>query len=172
MPNNDGYTVSEVASCVGAVTPRQQDLWLRRLRHWTTMGVLETLSGQHVGTGRERRYGVEAVYLAAVLLGLGDLALPIGVLKTIASAIEADLSKHGDSAELWEEAKRPPKVIGAGCVWVGLAVKIDDESAQEAVEVGIRIAKGESLMTPEFYLEQNDTIIIRNLTQIFGRVKL
>jgi len=27
-------------------------------------------------------------------------------------------------------------------------------------------------MTPEFYLEQNDTIIIRNLTQIFGRVKL
>src|SRR5215472_5901257 len=167
MPTSDGYTVSEVASCVGAVTPRQQDLWLRRLRHWTTMGVLETLSGQHVGTGRERRYGVEAVYLAAVLLGLGDLGLPIGVVKTIASAIEADLSKHEDSAELWEEAKRPPKVIAAGCVWVGLAVKIDHESAQAPLELGTRIAQCARLTPPAFYLQQNDTIIIRHPTQIF-----
>ena len=75
------------------------------------MGVLETLSGQHVGTGRERRYGAEAVYLAAVLLGLGDLGLPIGVLKTIASRIEADLSNDEGSAALWEEAKRPQKAL-------------------------------------------------------------
>jgi len=147
------------------------------------MGVLETLSGQHVGTGRERRYGAEAVYLAAVLLGLGDLGLPIGVLKTIASRIEADLSNDEGSAALWEEAKRPQKALPGGgeeaakalpggCVWLGLAVKIDDESAQEAVEVGLKIARGVSLKTPEFYLDRDDTIIMRNLTKIFSRVKL
>ena len=55
---------------------------------------------------------------------------------------------------------------------MGLAVKIDDESAQEAVEVGLKIARGVSLKTPEFYLDRDDTIIMRNLTKIFSRVKL
>jgi len=101
------YTVSELADRVGAKSPQQRDLWLRRLRHWTTMGVLTPVGDQHTGTGHARRYGEDALYTAAALLRLGDLGLPIGSIKAVARYIADQRVEDSAFEGLWQDAKNP-----------------------------------------------------------------
>jgi hypothetical protein len=165
------YTVSELAGCAGAANLQQKDLYLRRLRHWSTAGVLDTLGAQHVGTGRARRYGSEQAYIAAVLLRLADWGLSIGILKAVAKVIAIEKAKGEEISKLWEEAKRP-KPFASGCVFMGLTIAVEDEPEKERISVGIRLVHGNGISTPSFYLDREDSIIVLNLTEIFARVRL
>jgi DNA-binding transcriptional MerR regulator len=159
-----GYPVSHLAQCAGATTPRQQELWFRRLRHWTNAGIIETAGAQHGGTGNRRRYDPEAAYLAAVLMRLADQQLPINVLKAVADLIER---RQGEDAALWEQAKRRGH---AGCIFLGLELAFDNDSG-ELQRAYLRIARREALNTPKFYA-QLDVLIVLNLSVIFGGVRL
>jgi hypothetical protein len=168
--DNLPYSVSELAACVSAAAPRRYDLYLRRLRHWGSAGVLETTGALHVGTGRSRRFRTEQAYVAAVLLRLADLGLSIGALKAVAQVIALERAKAGDTAALWEAAKRRRDAIEHGCVFAALSIAFDD-AGEKPVSVSIRLARGEEgLNTPKFYL-QEDSIVVLNLTDIFAQVK-
>ncbi|HEY3909250.1 MAG TPA: hypothetical protein VGM07_05105 [Stellaceae bacterium] len=138
------------------------------------MGVLDTLEHQqHTGTGRARRYDGEALYLAAALLGLGDLGLPIGVIKAAAKYIAERRIKDRDFEQLWQDAKVPPKDIKRGPVY--LCVTTDSSTAEKTSpdeKISVAITRGPGgLLTPSFYWEIGDALIMLSLTQVFARVK-
>ena len=164
------YTLSELTVCVGAkASPRRHDLVSRRLRHWGSTGVLQTVGALHVGTGRSRRFGAEEAYLGALLIRLADWGLSIGALKAVAEAIRSENAKGGEMAALWREAKQPG--FGFDPVFAGLAVELDD-AGERPVSVGIRLERGKRLNTPSFYLDHWDSMMVLNLTEIFVGVTL
>jgi DNA-binding transcriptional MerR regulator len=164
-----GYTVSELASCVGATSPRQQDLWLRRLRHWTTLGIIEAAGPHHVGSGRARMYGPEAPYLAAVLLRLADLGLPVGTLKLIAKKLSIGTDQKFD--EFWNAAKLRPKRIEEGPFYVGFVIIMDEEFAQDPTEVLVYGARGAGILSPQFPVGPGHSVISMNISGIFSRIR-
>jgi len=171
--NEIGYTVSELAERLGAQSQQQQDLWLRRLRHWTATDVLETIGPQHTGTGRSRRYQVDALYLAAVLLGLADLGMPIGVIKVVARSIAA-LRKHDLKYEsLWQQAKtKGPKMPvndRHGLIVLALMATTSEDGETPEIRLGLDRGKDRGA-APAFRLEDEETLILRNLDLIFSRV--
>ena len=162
------YTLSELIVCVGAkASPRRHDLVSRRLRHWGSTGVLQTVGALHVGTGRSRRFGAEEAYLGALLIRLADWGLSIGALKAVAEVIRSENAKGGEMAALWREAKQP----GFDPVFAGLSVELDD-AGERPVSVGIRLEHGKRLITPSFYLDCWDSMMVLNLTEIFVGVRL
>jgi hypothetical protein len=164
------YTLSELTVCIGAkASPRRHDLVARRLRHWGSTGVLQTVGALHVGTGRSRRFGTEEAYLGALLIRLADWGLSIGALKAIAEAIRSENAKGGEMAVLWREAKEPG--FGFDPVFAGLSVELDD-AGERPVSVGIRLERGKRLSTPSFYLDCWDSMMVLNLTEIFVGVTL
>jgi DNA-binding transcriptional MerR regulator len=163
-----GYTVSELADRVGAKSPQQRDLWLRRLRHWTTMGVLAPVGDQHTGTGHARRYGEDALYTAAVLLRLGDLGLPIGSIKAVARYIGDHRVRDQEFEGLWQDAKNPRPDATKTPVFLAVMTGRGVITGGDVTSVGIDRGPG-SLLTPNYYLE-GETVIVRNLTVDFAQV--
>jgi hypothetical protein len=95
----------------------------------------------------------------------------IGALKAVAQVIALERAKAGDTAALWEAAKRRRDAIEHGCVFAALSIAFDD-AGEKPVSVSIRLVRGEEgLNTPKFYL-QEDSIVVLNLSDIFGQVKL
>jgi hypothetical protein len=166
------YSVSELAFCIaGQASQKRRDLCLRRLRHWGSAGVLETTGALHVGTGRTRQFESEQAYVAAVLLRLADWGLPIGALKAVAEALAFTRTRDRNTEELWDEAKQLQNPFKIGCVFIGLSVKLDDEE-EKPVSVGMVLQRGMGIISPSFYLDREDSIIVMNLTEIFSGVKL
>src|SRR5260370_33234063 len=99
------YALSELTVCVGAkASPRRHDLVSRRLRHWGSTGVLQTVGALHVGAGRSRRFGAEEAYLGALLIQLDDCGLSIGALEAVEDLIRSENAKDGETAGLWRQA--------------------------------------------------------------------
>jgi len=167
---SEGFTVSEIASRLGARSERQADLWLRRLRHWSTLGILDTLGPQHSGSGRHRRYETETIYIAALLVRLADRGLPVGVLKLIAGGLARSTSPQGEYHEQWETAKSSASADRLkGPVYITFSFEPDDESALTTDEILVQMNHGVGMLSPQFYSE-NDIMEIVNVSQIFSRV--
>lgn len=173
--NGTNYTVSELTERLGAKSPRQRDLQSRRLRHWTTLGVLETNGQHHTGTGRARRYSSEALYLAAVLLAVADWGMPISTITAMARCISAERKRNPEFERLWQEAKaKGPKLPGAdgkrGSVGLALAVETDEDG--QIAHVGVSIGRGENaLELPGFRFEgPGPDLHILDLDLLFSRV--
>jgi hypothetical protein len=161
------FTVSELVARLGARSERQADLWLRRVRHWSTFGLLDPVGLQHTGSGRHRQFGVEALYVAAVLMRLADRGLPVGVLRLIASGLAKSLKgPDAEYARLWEAAKRRPKRP----IFIAFQFEPDDESALTTESALVQILEGDGLLIPRFSCE-GDAMEVLDLTAIFGRVK-
>jgi hypothetical protein len=82
-------------------------VWLRRARDWSNAGVLPASGQGHEGSGRHRQYRPDTVYLAAVLLRMADVGVPIGDLTRISALIRAP---HRTAPErqfklFWDQAK-------------------------------------------------------------------
>jgi DNA-binding transcriptional MerR regulator len=112
----DDITVSDLVERAGPGSDAQRELWLRRLRYWSAHGVLSVEEPRHGGTGKHRRYGPETAYLAALLLRLSSAGLPIGVIETVAQAVQRELrdpanvpdTEAGQESlkEAWNAARR------------------------------------------------------------------
>ena len=85
MPRmEESYSVSQLAERVAPTADESEVARIiRQLRHWTLTGVLMTLGATHTGAGRHRRYSGDAVYVAAVLIELSRLGLPVGALHLV-----------------------------------------------------------------------------------------
>ena len=80
--------------------------WIRRLRHWSTIGVFPAEAIRHAKAGRHRLYSADLVYLTAVLLWLSSCGISSEVIKSISKEIQAEIP-HRSFAEFWERAKQP-----------------------------------------------------------------
>ena len=164
MDDEPFYPVAEIAARLGPKSERQRDLWLRRLRHWSLTGVLDPVGRRHTGTGHHRLYNTETLHIAAVLMRLADLGVPLGPLKVIAGGL-AKNKDHSQAAERWEAAKRPAQ---DGCWWICFLFSPSDHDAFDTVSVAIE--QGDGLMTPAIWAEVDAPIFV-NLTSVFSRVK-
>jgi DNA-binding transcriptional MerR regulator len=54
---------------------------VERLRHWTSIGMLEPEGDLNPGTGKRREYDDSAIFAAAILNALADLGIPIGKVR-------------------------------------------------------------------------------------------
>jgi hypothetical protein len=85
-------TVSELAAFITPSSDSDEIARVtRRLRHLTEIGALDTAGEVHTGAGRHRIYGPDSTAAAAVLVALGDMGLPVGILKQAAFAIRVTM---------------------------------------------------------------------------------
>ncbi len=85
------YTLKQMVSILAPagdldVAPRLA----RQLRHWTALDILAPIGGKRTGTGVSRRYSMDEVRKAAILVELSNYRVPSPVLEdTFAEASEA-----------------------------------------------------------------------------------
>jgi DNA-binding transcriptional MerR regulator len=108
MPQQQLLTVSEVVDCCAPVSDELRTTWLRRLRDWSSIGLLEISEHHREGTGRHRLYSPGAVYVAAVLLRMADLGVPVGTLARIARLIQhpTRTTAEQEFRRFWAEVKK------------------------------------------------------------------
>jgi hypothetical protein len=85
----EGLAVSDLADAL-AITHKlgDRDEVMRRLRYFTSEGLLETIGSVHTGSGRKRLYSPSALIKAVVLLRLFQSGATVGVMKLYMSALE------------------------------------------------------------------------------------
>src|SRR4051794_8280344 len=101
-------TVSEVVDCCTPPNDKLRTTWLRRLRDWSNIGLLDISERHREGTGRHRLYTPGAVYVAAVLLRLADLGVPVGTLTPVAQLIQRPNRTRAEQEfrRFWAEVKK------------------------------------------------------------------
>jgi DNA-binding transcriptional MerR regulator len=144
------FTVSEVAHCLAwGAAEKRHDLYLRRLRHWATAGILQPIGALYPGTGQSRQFDAEQVYRAAVLLRLADWNLSIGFLKAISDVMEMTIRRDG---QLWEYAKSlDSRKADGDHVFLDLSVLSDDATDKPAA-ISIALVRGAGRAHPAHIL--------------------
>jgi hypothetical protein len=101
-------TVSEVVDGCAPPNDELRTTWLRRLRDWSSVGLLDVYARHREGSGRHRLYARDAVYVAAVLLRMADLGVPIGTLTPIARLIQKPNRTNLEQAfrRFWSDVKK------------------------------------------------------------------
>jgi hypothetical protein len=141
----------------------------RRVRYWTTNGVLRTIGELHTGRGRSRQFDVEEVYVAALLVELADKRLSLEALKAVAEIIRWDIAQGGENAALWEQAKRWDR--DGRTVWLAVS-EILDEAAERPVSTRLRFATSNRLLSPSFPYEAEKSMITVLVSGVLAEVRL
>jgi len=141
----------------GNVDAGRLRLWIRRLRHWITLGILPT----------NVAHDSDDVYIAAILLRIADSGLPAPLIKSVSGELHSKIGRRRTGfAKIWREATglpRPSKVN------YYLIVQISEEGT--ASKLGIS-----STTTPkEAYLgdfaPRLDAAFLINLSEVFRVVR-
>ena len=77
-----------------------RDEVMRRLRYFTSEGLLETVGSVHTGSGRKRFYSPSALIKGVVLLRLFQSGATVGVMKSYMSALERFTMKTYETRDL------------------------------------------------------------------------
>jgi hypothetical protein len=166
----NGYTVGEVARLL---VPGAEEAEIarvnRQLRHWTLTGVLKALGVTHTGAGRHRKYSGDAVHVAALMVELSRLGLPVGTLSLLATGLMGILrpvkTRDGkplmdqEAAEKWRRAIR-----GEGIVYLTFNVKYGTRWPQS---VGVAFYEADGLDVPSPITIGHVSAIVVDLTRLF-----
>lgn len=107
----------------GQIDADRAKLWVRRLRHWITLGILPPAEGK----------GSDVVYIAAVLLRVAGAGISAPLIKSISGQIQANLGrKRTNFAKFWRDAASNPNIPG---VYYYLTVRIAGEGAESSVGI-------------------------------------
>jgi hypothetical protein len=79
---------------------------LRRLRYFTSEGLLKTVGSLHTGSGRRRLYPPSALITAVVLLRLFELGATVGRMKEYMTALQSFALDHYETKDLLDACKR------------------------------------------------------------------
>jgi len=93
-------TVGQIVQQLGLVAP-DPAASSERIRHWTREGLLVPVDQHHAGTGRHRRYSLDAAYEAAILNALASAGLHL----VSRPYIQAALSQARAALQKWQEAR-------------------------------------------------------------------
>lgn len=173
----DNLTVSEIAQ---RVAPAGDNVTVeritRQLRHWTLERVIEPVGGLHKGPGRHRRYSGDAVYIAAVMVELSNLGLPVGVLFLMASLIKFGVlnppkiglgRKRLPKSELPDLWRRAIKGEGQICMFFSPSFGADDD--QEPGELGFGMIDAEDGI--DLASSDHTSNVVVNLTRLFAPLR-
>src|SRR5262249_23253071 len=61
---------------------------IERLRYWTAQGLLETVGELNPGSGRERAYDPDIIFLTAILDSLNNFGLQVGKLRAYGAILD------------------------------------------------------------------------------------
>ena len=102
----EGLAVSDLADVL-AMRHRlgERDEIMRRLRYFTSEGLLETVGSPHTGSGRKRLYPPSALLKAVVLLRLFQSGATVGVMKSYITALERFTVKVYKTRDLLKACK-------------------------------------------------------------------
>ncbi len=164
------FSVSQLAERVAPSADKAEVARItRQLRHWTLTGVLKPLGATHTGAGRHRRYSGDAVHVAALLIELSNLGLPVGVLHVVAISLMVILRpikrRDGkgpmgeDEARLWRRA-----IKGEGTIYLTFNVRVDADGAKEA---GLSLYDADEPDPPSPITIGHVSAIVVDLTQLF-----
>jgi DNA-binding transcriptional MerR regulator len=85
-------TVAQLAEIVAdPVLGDDQQLVLRQLRYWSTIGLIKPVGGSFTGRGRHRRYQLQEVYRAGLLVRFGALGLPVAALTELNNKLDQEI---------------------------------------------------------------------------------
>ncbi len=169
----ESYSVSQLAQRVAPDADKPEVARItRQLRHWTLTGVLRPLGATHTGAGRHRRYSGDAVHVAALLIELSRLGLPVGTLHLVAMGLMVSLRpikrRDGkgpmgeDEARLWRRA-----IKGERTIYLTFNVRFD---AVGAKEVGLTLYDADEPLSP--ITEGHMSAIVVDLTQLFEPLRV
>ena len=175
MAMDESYSVSQLAERVAPTTDKAEVARItRQLRHWTLTGVLGTLGATHTGAGRHRRYSGDAVYVAAVLIELSRLGLPVGALHLVSLGLLGYLklvrarsgkpSKAEPQAHLWRRA-----IKGERTIYLTFNVRFDDEGAKGG---GLALYDADEPNPPSPITKDHMSAIVADLTQLFEPLRV
>ncbi len=164
------YTVGELARLLVTETDAAEVAHVnRKLRHWTLTGVLKALGVTHTGAGRHRKYSGDAVHVAALMVELSRLGLPVGTLSLLAAGLMGILRPHrtldgkrlaGEhEAELWRRAIR-----GEGVIYLTFNVKYGTRWPQS---VGVTFYEADGPDVPSPVTVGHVSAIVVDLTRLF-----
>jgi hypothetical protein len=98
-------TILELVRRCSPFSEEHLALWVRRARHWATLGMLPVaMPGR--GERSRRLYDPDTVYLLSVLLRISDFGVETSILTIISSFIQNNMKGRGSFARFWREAKR------------------------------------------------------------------
>ena len=164
------YTVGELARLLVTETDAAEVAHVnRKLRHWTLTGVLKALGVTHTGAGRHRKYSGDAVHVAALMVELSRLGLPVGTLSLLATGLVGILqpvqTRDGkplmgqDAAEKWRRAIR-----GEGVIYLTFNVRYGTRWPQS---VGVTFYEADRPDVPSPITVGHVSAIVVDLTQLF-----
>ncbi len=162
--SDNPYTLKQMVSILApAGDSKAAPRLARQLRHWTALDLLAPIGGKQTGTGVSRRYGLDEVRKAAILVELSNYRVPSPVLEDSF----ADASEKWPRLVQWREAVEGRKAIL-------LYISYDDD------QVTYQFAPAKSamlLLGPKRGLPKHDptfdaaSAIVVNLTKLFSRLR-
>ncbi len=166
----ESYSVSQLAQRVAPDADKAEvALITRQLRHWTLTGVLRPLGATLTGAGRHRRYSGDAVYVAALMIELARLGLPVGTLHLVAMELMVILRPirrrdgkgpiGANTARLWQRA-----IKGEGTIYLTSNLRFDDQGAKEG---GLALYDAGEPDPPSPITIGHMSAIVVDLTQLF-----
>ena len=136
----------------------------RQLRHWTALDLLATIGGKRTGTGVSRRYSLDEVRKAAILVELSNYRAPSPVLEeTFAEASEA-----WPGSGNWRDAVKGRKPIFLYLSYGEHSV-IYQFASPKSVSLLLDPKPGFPKRDPRF---DSASAIVVNLTKVFARLRL
>jgi DNA-binding transcriptional MerR regulator len=140
-------------------------LWVRRLRHWTVLGLLPTAAKRNGGAGQHRLYSDRTAYLAAALLRLAGMGLPASVIEVASRDIQSYVRRQTLFAQIGKETIERPHDGKRRC---HLITRLKDEA--QSIIVGISYTADENtIFLGEAYREFEGAVVL-NLTSLFRDV--
>jgi hypothetical protein len=135
----------------------------RQLRHWTARDILVPMDGKRTGTGVSRRYGLDEVRKAAILVELSNFRVPSPVLEM----------SFADAAERWPGSKAWLDAI-EGRKAVYLFISYNDDIVTYQIDPNRSWML--NLETEPRHTKRNPTLdqasaIVVNLTKVFARLR-
>jgi DNA-binding transcriptional MerR regulator len=157
-----------IAAALGIRTDQPKSLILRRLRHWTSEGLLP-VADEAGGVGHHRHYAADVIYLALVLNQLTSAGVTLSVLKRqseelqrlAAGKLDSGLPED-DQSQRWKDA-----ISGKRKIFAYFVVFI---KSQEVVNALVRLytaAEAKRLTNTD----GRDAFTLMNLTSVFSGLR-
>jgi hypothetical protein len=128
-------------------------LWIRRLRHWITLGILPSSVAQDS----------DDVYIAAILLRIADTGLPATLIKSLSAELHAKVGRTRTGfARIWREATGNQRPSG---IFHYLIVQVSEEGTASKVSIS-RTDTPKAAYLGDFG-PRLDTAFIVNLSEVF-----
>jgi hypothetical protein len=155
-------TILELVRRCSPFNEERLALWVRRARHWATLGMLPVaMPGQ--GERSRRLYDPDTVYLLSALLRISDFGVETSILAIVSSFIQTNIKGRGGFARFWREAKRK----GGSAFEQYIVIRLPPETYPLPRITWYHQTSGAVKLTIDL-----DPAIFLNLTRVFEEVRI